>query len=85
MEGHAQKCVARYCELANTKTEQVYKVSHPSCLDDHQIKKEELENKGERPDIISYIHFTSDYRQYCHVGNAAQLCRLGLLQDCRRS
>ena len=92
---------------------------------DHQIKKEELENKGElpevcshivlkclylarigRPDILwsvnklalsvtkwtqacdrrlarltSYIHFTSDYRQYCHVGNAAQHCRLGLFQD----
>ena len=124
MEGHARKCVERYCELANKKTEQLVKVSHP-CLDDHQIKKEELENKGElsevcshivlkclylarigRPDIlwsvnklarsvtkwtqacdrrlarlISYIHFTSDYRQYCHVGNAAQHCRLGLFQD----
>ena len=30
MEGHAQKCVERYCELAN-KTEQLYKVSSP-CL-----------------------------------------------------
>ena len=38
MEGHARKCVGRYCELANKKTEQLYKVSHP-CLDDHQIKK----------------------------------------------
>ena len=124
MEGHARKCVERYCELANKKTEQFFKVSSP-CLDDHQIKKEELEHKGElsevcfhivlkclylarigRPDIlwsvnklarsitkwtkacdkrlsrlISYIHHTSDYRQYCHVGNAAQHCRLGLFQD----
>ena len=31
--------------------------------------------------LISYIHFTSDYRQYCHVGNTAQLSRLGLFQD----
>ena len=31
--------------------------------------------------LISYINFTSDYRQYCHVGNAAQHCRLGLFQD----
>ena len=38
MGGHARKCVARYCELANKKTEQLYKVSSP-CLDDHQIKK----------------------------------------------
>ena len=31
--------------------------------------------------LISYIHRTSDYRKYCHVGNAAQHCRLGLFQD----
>ena len=27
MEGHAKKCVERYCELANKKTQQLYKVS----------------------------------------------------------
>ena len=27
VEGHAQKCVERCCELANKKTEQLYKVS----------------------------------------------------------
>ena len=43
MEGHAQKCVERYCELANKKTEQLYKVSSP-CLDDHHFKEEELES-----------------------------------------
>ena len=31
--------------------------------------------------LISYIHNTSDHRQYCHVGNTAQHCRLGLFQD----
>ena len=31
--------------------------------------------------LISYIHDTSDYRQYCHVSNTAQHCRLGLCQD----
>ena len=31
--------------------------------------------------LISYIHHTSDYRQYCHVGNTAQQCRLELFQD----
>ena len=123
MERLARKCLELYCELANKKTERLYKVSQP-CFDDHQIKQEELENKGElsevysriekclylartgRPDIlwsvnklarsvtkwnqacdgrlarlISYIHFTSDYRQYCHLGNAAQHCRLGFFQD----
>ena len=28
--------------------------------------------------LISKIHHTRDYRQYCHVGNTAQHCRLGL-------
>ena len=31
--------------------------------------------------LISFIHNTSDHRQYCHVGNTAQHCRLGLFQD----
>ena len=31
--------------------------------------------------LISYIHHRSEYRQYCHVGNTAQQCRLGLFQD----
>ena len=46
MEGHAKKCVERYCELANKTTQQLYKVSTP-CLDDHQFKEEELESVGE--------------------------------------
>ena len=32
-----KKCVERYCELANKKTEQLHKVSSP-CLDDHQTE-----------------------------------------------
>ena len=31
--------------------------------------------------LISYIHHTSEYRQYCYVGNTAQQSRLGLFQD----
>ena len=31
--------------------------------------------------LISYIHHTCDHRQYCHVGNTAKQCRLGLFQD----
>ena len=31
--------------------------------------------------LISYIHHTCDYKQYCHVCNTAKQCRLGLLQD----
>ena len=31
--------------------------------------------------LMSYIHRTCEYRQYCHVGNTAKQCRLGLFQD----
>ena len=48
------KCVERYCELANKKTEQLYTVSTP-CLDDHNFKKEELETVGELSDVCSQV------------------------------
>ena len=56
MEGHARKSAERYCELANNNAEQLYMVSSP-CLDDHQIEKEELENKGELSEVCSQIVF----------------------------
>ena len=31
--------------------------------------------------LISYIHHTCEYRQYCYVGNTAQQCIFGLFQD----
>ena len=31
--------------------------------------------------LISYIHHTCEYKQYCYVGNTAKQCRLGLSQD----
>ena len=31
--------------------------------------------------LISYIHHTSEYRQYCHVAHTAQQCRRGLFQN----
>ena len=124
MEGHAKKCVERYCELANKTTQQLYKVSTP-CIDDLHFKEEEMKSVGDlsqvcsqivlkclylarigRPDIpwsvnklarsitkwtkacdkrlnrlISYIHHTCEYKQYCCVGNTAKQCRLGRFQD----
>ena len=46
MEGHAKKCVERYCELANRTTQQLHKVSTP-CIDDHHFEEEELKSVGE--------------------------------------
>ena len=54
MEGHSRKCGERYCELANKKVEQFYKVSS-LCLDDHQFKQEELESVGELSEVCSQI------------------------------
>ena len=31
--------------------------------------------------LISYSHHTCELKQYCHVGNTAKRCRLGLFQD----
>ena len=124
MEGHAQECVERYCELAKEKVDQLYRFSSPF-LDDHQLKQEELESVGELSEVcsqivlkclyvarigrldilwsvsklassvtkwtqacdrrlarlISYIHHTYYFRQYCHVGKTAHHCRLGVFQD----
>ena len=94
MEGHAKKCVERYCELANKTNQQFHKVANPG-VDDHQFKEEEIGSVGELSKVtkwtracykrsarlISYIHHTSEYRQSCCVGNTAQHCRLGLFQD----
>ena len=52
MEGHAKKCVERYCELANKTTQQLYKVSTP-CIDDHHFKEEELKSVGEFSRVCS--------------------------------
>ena len=48
------KCFLRFCELANKKTEQLYKVS-TLCLEDHNFKKEELETVGELSRVCSQI------------------------------
>ena len=53
MEGHAKKCVERYCELANRTTQQLYKISSP-CIDDHHIK-EEWKSVGELSKVCSHM------------------------------
>ena len=53
VEGHAKKCVERYCELTNKTTQQLYKVSTP-CFDYHHFK-EELKSVGELSKVRSQI------------------------------
>ena len=52
MEGHAKRCVERYCELANKTIQQLYKVSTP-CIDDHHFKEEKLKSLGELSKVCS--------------------------------
>ena len=54
MEGHAKKCVERYCELAKKTTQQLYKVSTP-CIDDYHFKEEEMKSVGELSQVCSQI------------------------------
>ena len=54
MEGHAEKCVERYRELANTTAEQLYKVATP-CVDDHQFKEQDMESVGKLSNVCSQI------------------------------
>ena len=54
MEGHAKKCVERYCELANNTTQQLNKVSTP-CIDDHYFKEDEMKSVGELSQACSQI------------------------------
>ena len=53
MEGHAKKCVERYCELANKTTQQLCKMSTP-CIDDHHLR-EEVKSVGELSQVCSQI------------------------------
>ena len=55
MEGHAKKCVERYCELANKTTQQLYKVSTPCIDDDHHFKEEELKSVGQFTEVCSQV------------------------------
>ena len=54
MEGHAKKCVERYCKLSNKTTQQLYKVSTP-CIDDHHFKEEETKSVGTLSQVCSQI------------------------------
>ena len=73
MEGHAKKCVERYCELANETTQQLYKVATP-CMGDHQFKKEETESVGELSTVCSHIVLKCLY--LARIGRPEILCGL---------
>ena len=56
-------------------------------VSEKQKKTNNLEQSGTKlvvkylARLTSYIHCASGHRQYCHVGNTAPQCTLGLCQD----
>ena len=54
VEGHAKKCVERYCELAKKTTQQLYKVCSPFIVD-HHFNEEEMKSVGEFSQVCSQI------------------------------
>ena len=48
MEGHAQKYIVRFCELAHKTADQLHQVSS-LCVDDHQFKEIRRLKGGARP------------------------------------
>ena len=54
-------------------------VSEQICTIDHKKWTKSCDKRFNR--LISYVHHTCEYKQYCHVGNTAKQCRLGLFQD----
>ena len=76
MEGHAKKCVERYCELENKTTQQLYKVSTP-CIDDHHFKEEELKSVGELSKVCPQIVLKCLY--VARIGRPDILCSVNKL------
>ena len=70
MSGHAEQCVARYLELSGLKQTDLKKVSTP-CIDDHLLKPEDFETKGELAAVAARIVLKILY--------VARICRTDLL------
>ena len=94
MQGHAQKCFERCCEWAQAHQtiDQLPKVSTP-CLDDHQVKPNDLEMVGELSETFYQIvcrcwktRFILDIKLFGKISERAIFdltvgCKLGSLQD----
>ena len=60
MEGHAKKCVKRYCDVASRTTQQLHKVSI-SCNEHNHFKEEQWKSVGECSKVCSQIVLTCSY------------------------
>ena len=60
MQGHARKCVSKYCELADVTPESLKQVATPN-IDDNQLLPHEFEEKGKLSTIAARIVLTVLY------------------------
>ena len=58
MHGHVERCITKYCELANAPSDSLKPVTTPN-LDDHQLQPEDFENKGVLATIASRVVLTA--------------------------
>ena len=54
MQGRAEECVERFCELANKTTSSLQLVATP-CTDDHFVPPEDFESTGELSDVCAQM------------------------------
>ena len=71
MEGHAKKCVERFCELANKTNQQLSKVVTPYIVD-HQFKEKAMGFVAELSKICTQIVLKCSY--LAHIGRPDFLC-----------
>ena len=93
MEGLSKQCVERFCELANKKTEQLYRVSTP-CLDDqtllltleslNQLWEEFYVSSEVRPTFLSFSWMCKKQNSVSHSSTESEVVSLdaGLHMDC---
>ena len=95
IRGHAKKCVSRRCELADKTPSHLTNAQlHALMTINSNEEKESVGGLSKVSSLnflkclslarvvllISYCQHTRKIEQYCHVGNIAKQCRLGLFQ-----
>ena len=55
LQGHAETCVERYCEMAAKTTFSLQLVAATPWVDDHSLPPEDFQSKGEVSDVCAQI------------------------------
>ena len=71
--------LSKVCSQIVLKCLFLARIGRPDMVSEQTCTIKACDQRASR--LISCIHHTCDYKQYCHVGNTAKHCRLGLFQD----